>query len=169
MKTSILIFISCLSWSTLFAQNKFLKNAEKEIMALIEKQRTSLPEKEIIKIFETNFQFEEVVCNSEDIIFSYIKGPTLRFYMVSENIDAQIQLWQRKDGIKKNEKEKLLWKVDNRGDESKITFYDYKLEKENDFLLEFHPVNNVKKGNAMLIVVEISKGEHQFFFGDEPL
>jgi hypothetical protein len=165
-KFSLLTFLAILLCSASFTQSNFQKNAEKEIMDLIQQHKNSFLKNDIIKIFEMNIRPEEedpLKTGNKDILFYYMAGSTLRFYVLAQEVDTQIQLWQRKDGILEKKNEKLLWKVNKNATEREVSFYDYKIEKENDFILKFRPINNKNKGRAILIAVVISKKGHQFY------
>ncbi|MBW6479794.1 MAG: hypothetical protein K0B37_10220 [Bacteroidales bacterium] len=132
------------------------EQARKEIEKLIKKHEEAMPEKEFVEIFDLLIEEDgkgnrRLMDRNNTIKFTFMGGTIFRFYTYSANINARIYLKQRTGGAFEKKEEKTLLDVVKKGDDSRITYYDYEFEEHNDFLLTFSPLN-ANEGCAILIV-----------------
>lgn len=88
-------------------------------------------------------------------IFVFAPGRTFRFYVVTQETDAQVKLLQHADGLLKKKESLTLFETTQKGDQTTVGYYDYYLEEENEFQLLFLP-GTIEKGCALMKFVELA-------------
>lgn len=136
-----------------------LNQIKEEIQQLIKQHEEAMPQKKFVKLSEFTIQEDgkshQRIMDTQNIIkFSFMGDNTFRYYTYASGVDARILLKQRTGGFHEKEEEKTLLDVIKKGDDNSITYYDYEYEEDNDFLLSFLPVNEIK-GCSILIVYQI--------------
>jgi hypothetical protein len=139
---------------------------KEEIQQLINQHEESMPQKKFVKLWELTIPEggkanQTILDTSNTIIFSFMGDNTFRFYTYSPGVDARILLKQRTGGFHEKEEEKTLLDLVKKGDDNRITYHDYEYEEDNDFLLTFLPISEVK-GYSILIVYQIVDKDWMF-------
>lgn len=157
----LLFFVVSLWFYAVYPQDTCdFKKFEDKINKLIKEHEDSSEDLQFVSI--GNFiidSHQEQISNSlsgtRPFIFVFAPGRTFRFYVITRGTDAHIKLIQHAGGILKKKESFTLFEKTQKADQFSVGFYDYYLEKENEFQLLFQP-GNTNEGCALMKFVEIA-------------
>ncbi len=151
MKEIFIVVVLCsfIMIDNLRAQNESeLTNAKKAINELLNFQNDSLiknDRKKVDRLFNLSICQNTKNDNSSHVEeFNFMGNQIFRFYIYVITGKVKLTLFQKKGGLENNLEEKVLFEITKDEKEKGVSFYDYKVTKDNDFILKLQREGNEK-------------------------